>query len=244
MRQFGDLAFESVRCGLRATWPSARPFVGWPRVRFCYIWPRFSKHDNQTNYYRKKTMLKKILPFTLLAMSGAASAAGGYLGIGFGESSADVVPTYTGATSVSDTDTAFKIFGGYEFNRSIALEGGYANFGEAVVDYALWNDYEKFEASAFYVAAVGSIPLGPVSLFGKAGLAHWFVDYTDYWDGWGTWTDSATGINPMFGFGVKIDAGNAFALRGEFERFLDVGDEYYTGQSDVDVLSISAIFKF
>jgi OmpA-OmpF porin, OOP family len=196
-------------------------------------------------------MLKKILPFTLLAISGAASAAGGYVGVGFGESSVDVEPYYTGATSVSDSDTAFKIFGGYEFNRTIALEGGYTNFGEFGVDYAwtdgtfLYNDYERVEASALYVAAVGSIPLGPVSLFGKAGLAHWFVDYTDYWDDWGiTWTDSATGINPMLGFGVKIDAGNAFALRGEFERFLDVGDKNITGQSDVDVLSLSAIFKF
>ena len=191
-------------------------------------------------------MLKKILPFTLLAMSGAASAAGGYLGVGFGQSSVDVEPHYTGATSVSDTDTSFKIFGGYEFNRSFSLEGGYASFGEAVVDYAFWNEYEKFEASALYVAAVGSIPMGPVSLFGKVGLAHWFVDYTDdSWNSFGyIWTDSATGINPMFGFGVKVDAGNAFALRGEFERFLDVGDEYYTGQSDVDVLSLSAIFKF
>lgn len=191
-------------------------------------------------------MLKKILPFTLLAMSGAANAAGAYVGIGLGESSADVVPYYIDPSSVSETDTAFKVFGGFEFNRSFSLEGGYTNFGEAVVDYAFWNDYEKFEASAFHVAAVGSLPLGPVSLFGKAGLAHWFVDYTDdSWDSSGyIVTSSATGISPMFGFGVKVDAGNAFALRGEFERFLDVGDEYYTGQSDIDVLSLSAIFKF
>ena len=191
-------------------------------------------------------MLKKILPFTLLAMSGAASAAGGYMGIGFGESSADVEPYYIDASTVSDTDTAFKIFGGVEFNRNIALEGGYTNFGEYVVDYTFWNDYETYEASALYVAAVGSIPLGPVSLFGKMGFAHWFLDYTDdSWDSAGfIWTESATGISPMYGFGVKIDASNAFALRGEFERFLDVGDEYYTGQSDVDVVSLSAIFKF
>ena len=196
-------------------------------------------------------MLKRILPFTLLAMSGAASAAGGYVGVGFGQSSADVEPYYTGATSVSDTATAFKIFGGYEFNRNIALEGGYTSFGEFGVDYDytdgfyLYKDTERVDASALYVAAVGSIPLGPVSLFGKVGLAHWFVDYTAYDDWWGiSWSDSATGINPMLGFGVKVDAGNAFALRGGFERFLDVGDKNITGQSDIDVLSLSAIFKF
>jgi hypothetical protein len=137
----------------------------------------------------QKTMLKKILPFTLLAMSGAANAAGGYLGVGFGQSSVDVEPVYyfiDATTSVSDTDTAFKIFGGYEFNRNIALEGGYTYFGEFGVDYrALYSSYfesYKTNAGAFYVAAVGSIPLGPVSLFGKAGLAHWFVDHSDSGD--------------------------------------------------------------
>jgi len=196
-------------------------------------------------------MLKKILPFTLLAMSGAASAAGGYVGVGFGQSSADVEPVYYDidwTTHVSDTDTAFKIFGGYEFNRNIALEGGYTYFGEFGVDYRYLNtsyvESYKSDAGAFYVAAVGSIPLGPVSLFGKVGLAHWFVDYSES-DPWGEfWSDNATGINPMFGFGVKIDASNVFALRLEAERYLDVGDKFYTGQSDVDVLSVSGVFKF
>ena len=144
---------------------------------------------------------------------------------------------------MSDTDTAFKIFGGVEFNRNIALEGGYTNFGEYVVDYTFWNDYETYEASALYVAAVGSIPLGPVSLFGKAGLAHWYVDRSDP-DGFSWWSEDAMGIDPMFGAGVKIEASGNFALRGEFERFLDVGDRNDTGRSDIDVLSISGVFTF
>jgi hypothetical protein len=47
----------------------------------------------------------------------------------------------------------------------------------------------------------------------------------------------------MFGVGVQFDAGNLL-LRAEFERFMDIGDEDITGQSDVDVIGVSAAVKF
>jgi OOP family OmpA-OmpF porin len=193
-------------------------------------------------------MQKKIIALGLLAMSGAAHA-GGYLGFGLGQSSTEVTPYYyapAGTTvSVSDTDDAFKFFGGYGFNENVALEAGYTRFGEFTVDYAdSWGPLlnETREISAFYVAAVGTIPLGAVSLFGKAGLANWWADYSEsnLW----TWSDSATGIDPVVGLGVKIDLGDTFALRGEFERYMDVGDADLADRSDIDVLSINAVLKF
>ena len=192
-------------------------------------------------------MQKKILALGLLALSSAAHA-GGYLGVGLGQSSTDVTPFYYAPTSVvtvSDTDDAFKFFGGYAFNENVAIEGGYTRFGEFTVDYAdAWGVHltETREISAFYVAAVGTIPLGPVSLFGKAGLANWWADYSEY-DGW-LWSDTATGIDPVVGFGVKIELGDTFALRGEFERYMDVGDADLADRSDIDVLSINAVLKF
>src|SRR5512139_34174 len=194
-------------------------------------------------------MLKKIIPLSLLAMSTAVSA-GGYVGAGLGESSADVTPYYVipgASVSVSDTDTAFKLFGGYAFNDNVAVEGGYTYFGEFDVDYADSLGVflsEKRELGAIYVAAVGSIPLGAVTLFGKAGLANWFADYseTDAWGG--IWSDTATGIDPMVGLGVKFDVSQNFAVRGEAERYMNVGDATLADQSDIDVLSVNAELKF
>jgi OOP family OmpA-OmpF porin len=188
-------------------------------------------------------MLKRILALTLLAMSGAANA-GGFMGVGFGESSADGKSYFSTdtITSMTDSDTSFKLFGGYAFNSNFTLEGGYASFGEYDADYIVASS-ENIEVSALYVAVMGSIPLGPVSLFGKAGLAHWYVDRSDS-DGFSWWSEDATGIDPMFGAGVKIEASGNFALRAEFERFLDVGDRSDTGRSDIDVLSISGVFTF
>lgn len=193
-------------------------------------------------------MQKKIIALGLFALSSAAHA-GGYLGVGLGQSSTDVTPYYyfPGDTvSVSDSDDAFKFFGGYEFNENVAIEGGYTRFGEFTVDYAdSLGVYftETRELSAFYVAAVGTIPLGPVSLFGKAGLANWWADYSES-ASWWSWSDSATGIDPVVGFGAKIDLGETFALRGEFERYMDVGDADLADRSDIDVLSVNAVLKF
>jgi OOP family OmpA-OmpF porin len=188
-------------------------------------------------------MLKKILPLTLLAMSSAANA-GGFMGVGFGESSVDGKSYFSAdtITSMTDSDTSFKLFGGYAFNSNFTLEGGYASFGEYDADYVVASS-ESIEVTALYVAVMGSIPLGPVSLFGKAGLAHWFVDRSDS-GGFNWWSEDATGIDPMFGAGVKIEASGNFALRAEFERFLDVGDRNDTGRSDIDVLSLSGVFTF
>lgn len=113
-------------------------------------------------------MHKKIIAVALFATASVAYA-GGYFGAGLGQSSADVGQYYGPSVSVSDTDTAFKIFGGYEFNENIAIEGGYTYLGEFGGSYTytdgfyLYTDSEMVEAGAFYVAAVATIPLGPVS---------------------------------------------------------------------------------
>lgn len=43
---------------------------------------------------------------------------------------------------------------------------------------------------------------------------------------------------------MKFNLSQNFVLRGEFERYMDVGDPVITGQSDLDVISINAVFKF
>lgn len=190
-------------------------------------------------------MLKKILPLALLAMSTVANA-DSYLGMGFGQSSADIVPLNLGAgvVSISDTDTAIKLFGGFEFSNTLSMEVGYTHFGEMSVDYTGGVDaYETAETSTTYVAVVGSIPVGSAaSLFGKVGISSWYMDYS-YFDSGLLYEASASGVDPMFGVGLQFNAAN-LSVRAEFERYLDIGDQYTIGQSDVDVLSVSGMLWF
>jgi OOP family OmpA-OmpF porin len=192
-------------------------------------------------------MLKKLLPLTLLAMAGTASA-DAYLGGGVGQSSMDVQPVDLGAgvsTSVTDTDNATKLFGGFEFNRSLALEVGFIHFGEHGVDYAdsFGTVYERVETTATTLALIGALPLGPgASLYGKVGFASWYQDYSVS-DFDVSYLDDAVGVDPMFGVGVQIDAG-PISLRAEGERYMDVGDVNTIGKSDIDVVSVNALFWF
>ncbi len=204
-------------------------------------------------------MLKKnTIALVLLAMSSAAHA-GGYAGVGFGNSSIDIESTpYT--VDKEDSDTAFSVFGGVDLNRNFAVEAGYVNLGEFSRSDAS-NDgvfaeslVQSVEGTAFYAALVGKLPVSDaVDLYAKGGLARWDVDLAATYtitdiatgaSGTGSGSMSESGTDPMFGVGASFSASDTLAIRAEFTRFMDIGDEETTGQSDVNVIEVSAALKF
>ncbi len=192
--------------------------------------------------------MKKVVFAALFALSPSVFAQG-YVGIGFGQASADIdaAPIVGVPPMVDDEDTSFKIFGGAMLNQNFGLEVGYADFGEMSVTWDDGVDYIKdaAEASAFYAAAIGMLPINEqAGLFAKFGFARWDLDLqeTSSIPGVGG-SLSESGTDPMFGIGAQFAVNNVL-LRAEFERFMDIGDENTTGQSDVDVLGLSAAVKF
>ncbi len=210
--------------------------------------------------------MKKIVLTALFAISSPIFAQG-YVGIGVGQSSVDIKSTpYT--VDKQDSDTAGSIFGGVELNKNFAIEAGYVNLGEFGLSEAnsftdgvlFYNEslIQNVEGSAFYAAIVGKLPItNGVELFAKGGFARWNIDlagtYTiAAYDGAGTFMGSGSasdslsesGVDPMFGVGVSFNVTEVLMVRAEIERFMDVGDENTTGQSDVDVIGLSAAVKF
>ncbi len=188
------------------------------------------------------------------------------------DSSPVPVPGYSGMlypTNIEDSDTSFKVFAGFDLHKNFALEAGYVDFGTFGTTLAgtftdgtfIYDSTAEGSSDAFaiYAAVVGKLPVSnAVDLFVKAGFARWDVESTaaavvDVYDagtsaylgtGYGYDSESASGVDPMFGVGINIHASDAFMIRAEFERFIDVGDENTTGQSDVDVIGVSAAVKF
>src|SRR5688572_7225596 len=73
-------------------------------------------------------------------------------------------------------DISWKIFGAYRFNRYFSVEAAYVNFGEPGDDFqsaGSSGDY-SVSLSGFAPYVVGTIPVGPVELFGKIG--YYFYD--------------------------------------------------------------------
>ena len=169
----------------------------------------------------------------------------GYIGIGFGQSTADVdygAPLLPASTiSIDDSDTMFKLFGGIHINPKFDLDFGFIHFGEVSVTERNAVDFIdiSYESWALYGAAVGYVPLSEQAhLFGKAGLAAWRADgtlntsvplvVTD---------DSDDGIDIMIGIGFQYTF-DAIMLRAEYERYTEIADEA------VDVIGLGIAYSF
>jgi OOP family OmpA-OmpF porin len=197
-----------------------------------------------------RILLVGIFSAISIAVSSLAQAQGWYAGVGFGQSKADIdIPCILDITcSTDDTDTGWKLFVGNQFSPNAAVEFGYLDLGEAKMsgnDSFLGVTSLSWEASGFNVALVGFLPTGnTVNLLGKVGLFLWDMDFSGNSSVFGPDSLSESGTDLMFGFGASFDIGKTTAVRIEWERFTDVGDENETGQSDVDLLSASLVFRF
>jgi len=177
--------------------------------------------------------MKRAIVALLLVLPLSAFAQG-YVGIGFGQTTADY-PDCSISTTCDDTDTGFKIFGGYRFNQSFAVEGGYADFGESTFSISGFGS-GTLDANTLFVHAVGIIPINPQwFVYGKAGLHMWDASESGEILG-APFSVSDDGTDPTFGFGVQGNFGQ-FGLRLEWET-------YDLGNVDFQFLGVSGIVRF
>lgn len=180
----------------------------------------------------------------LLALPAAAQNLGGfYIGGGLGQSDAkDGCDGISGpGVSCDSEDTAWRLFGGYQLNTNLALELGYTDLGELSATGP--GGSASAEATALELSALGMFPIAEgFSLYGKAGVYRGEVDSRASIAGLSA---SASEDNTDFtlGAGVQFDMTRNVALRGEWQRYMDMGGEE-TGESDVDVLSVNVLYRF
>ena len=55
---------------------------------------------------------------------------------------------------------------------------------------------------------------------------------------------SDNGINGAFGVGLEYMFTDWFGMRAEFERFVTVGDDATTGQTNINVWTVSGLVRF
>jgi OOP family OmpA-OmpF porin len=159
-----------------------------------------------------------VLGVPSLAMAQMKSAdSGWYIGGNVGKADVDVT---------GDDDMSFKILGGYQINRNFAAEVGYTDFGKTS------SGGTEVKANAWEAVAVGILPIGDkFGIFGKAGF---------FWGeakGGGTTDDS---VELTYGVGVSYDFTKQFSIRGEWQKYTDVGN----GATDIDVMSVGVVYRF
>jgi len=184
-----------------------------------------------------------------------------YLGGFIGQSNFDVSKSdldLPASANLDDSDTAFKVIAGYEFNEYFAIEGGYADLGE--LSFGISEQYSETnwsynvdvnatgELNGFLVNLVGKLPLNDAThLYAKVGAFSWDAKVTATYSGVenhydqsytfnSSESESDDGTDVFYGVGIGYKIDN-FMLRAEFERMDSDGE-------DTDVLSIGATYHF
>jgi len=213
-------------------------------------------------------MRKISLLLGLLMASGLALAQqqGFYAGVSLGQAKVDSDASNLtsdlgtiGVTNISssqdDTDTAWKIFGGYQFNPYLGVEGGYADFGKynatvnGIYRGTTINASGDVDSYAIFADVVGHLPMmdNALSIFGKAGVAYTRTKLNASASGGGISASASASDSefvPKLGLGVRYNFTKQFGIRAEYERYFNIGDKDKTGESDVDMWSIGATVNF
>jgi hypothetical protein len=203
-----------------------------------------------------KTLRIALLVSGLTVTSGAY--AGLYVGVGVGQSESD-------PEQVSDPDTqevldefeefggtvsddpkadSMKAFIGYRANSFFALEGGMLNMGDIYESEASIDDgtfagsgSSKVEVDGTYLALVGHVPLGFLSVNARVGTYKWDAKFSGEAEvtsplgsASDSFSDSADGDDSFYGIGLDI---GIFSVQYE---------QYKLEDADIDYLGINLKF--
>jgi len=160
-----------------------------------------------------------------------------YAGLGLGQAFHDT--DCTGLITCDDKDIAWKIFGGYQFNKYLGVEVGYTDLGKASLGDAV--STATLKVKGFEALAVGTFPINEqFEVYGKAGLFRWDLDVSDPTVG----SISESGTDLTFGIGAKYNFSKTLGIRLEWQRYNDIGNDATTGKSDSDFIGVGIVFKF
>ncbi len=178
-----------------------------------------------------------------------AAEPGGYFGFAAGQTdsgfrASDFDDGSITSSSLDDTDSGWKLYGGYKFRVSTvidtALEVGFVDLGEATFDGV--SDGTGFfwfpgpvradvEADGLYAAYVVGKAFGKWGLFGKFGFFKWEAEL-DIVDSGPAVSVDDDDTDTMYGFVGVYRVSDRVAVRAEWEVFRDILDE------DIRLLSL------
>jgi len=176
----------------------------------------------------------------------AQSALGGpdsawYAGASVGQSRAKNTCSLFFGTTCDSTDTSYRVFGGYQVNKNLALELCYQQLGD--VSLTSLGVTGTIETKAYDLSVLGILPVANrVSVYGRLGVYYADVDFSVP----GT-SASGSGTDLVYGIGAQYDFANGLGIRAEWQKynnaplpstlFIPLGTSY-------EVMSVGAIWRF
>lgn len=172
----------------------------------------------------------------LVGMFASASALadvqpGFYAGGGVGKASIEIDDA-----GFDSDDTAFKVFGGYNFNPNFAVELAFIDGGKPDENFGFGS--VEIAVDGLNLSAVGRLPVNEAfSVFGKLGFASYDVEVKGRVGNRVVASDDMSDEDVSYGVGAAFNFGASVELRGEYEA-IDVSDGSFS------LLTVSGIYKF
>ena len=171
---------------------------------------------------------------------GVENDEGFYVGGGIGQFNVkidDVNETDEAIQTLDDDDNAWKAFVGWRMNPFFAVELAYIDFGgpnDRATAAGSSGDF-SVDLSGFAPYVIGTIPVGPVELFGKVGYYFYDVDASVDLDDGPDFDSSSSEQDLLYGFGVGMTFFERLNARLEYEKidssFVDDADAlWFSGQ--------------
>jgi OOP family OmpA-OmpF porin len=195
---------------------------------------------------------------SLTAFAATAQEAGYYYGgLSIGQSRARInderitagllgAGLQTSTMSLDESDTAFKLIGGYQFNRYLAVEGGYfdlGKFGFTSTTRPAGTLSGQIKLRGFNLDLVGTLPLSErFAVIGRVGAQ--VARASDSFSGTGA--VQILGPNPSkrdtsykVGLGLQYEVSPSFLVRAEAERYRI--DDAVGNRGDINMFSVSLV---
>ena len=167
----------------------------------------------------------------------AQNPSGLYVGVGLGDFSTQVNDTddlddidFDSIDFDADED-ATKVFAGWRFNRLVSAQVDYIDFGRSRAASNLLDIDTQTKGLA--PSVLGTLPLGPVELFARAGIIFYDVEVSS---GNNSLVDES-GEDIVYGAGVGVVLGRV-NIRGEVE-VIEISE-----LEDAEAVWISAAWRF
>jgi len=136
--------------------------------------------------------------------------------------------------SVDESDTGYRVFGGYDFSKYFGIEGGFSDFGEFAISSVPVS--AKVSVDGFDLSLVSKLPMSSaVSLMGRLGVLFWDAEVSVSAIGFPIARESDDGNDVLFGLGGEFNF-LPLRMRAEFTR-------YKFDDEDINSFSIALIYR-
>jgi len=179
--------------------------------------------------------MTKIAAAAMLYVIALPAMAGGFYGaFDVGQTNASNTCNGELAGACSDTSTALRFGGGYQFVPMWGAEVSYGSYGRAGKSGTAGD----WQTSGWLASGTGTFPVWKeISVIGKVGLARIGYELTAS-------SRSSTTTNLAIGVGAQYIFSKGIVFRAQYEDMGTVGDVNITGTTRLTLFSAGGIFRF